>query len=114
MSRAVIERCAPLLVFTLSLGVARAYAHDSALAPPWSALAWTSNLWLGLALALSATAYILGDLRCERHARSQRRLWFERAAFVLAWIAILAALISPIDRLSDISFWAHMLQHEVL
>ena len=43
-------------------------------------------------------------------SRSRRAL----AAFVLGWLALVAALDSPLDTLAAALFSAHMLQHEVL
>jgi len=76
---------------------------------------WTwSPLVIGL-LLLSGTLY----------ARGVRRLWgrlgtgggvrkWELAAFGAGWLALWTALVSPLDRLSDILFSAHMAQHEIL
>src|SRR5256885_15107561 len=36
------------------------------------------------------------------------------AAFAAGWIAIVVALVSPLDTLSDALFSAHMAQHELL
>ena len=38
----------------------------------------------------------------------------EAAAFYLGQLSLLAALVSPLDRLSDLLFSAHMTQHEIL
>lgn len=54
-----------------------------------------------------------------------RRLWrtvgtghgiqrWEAAAFVAGQLTLLVALVSPVDRLSDLLFSAHMTQHEIL
>jgi putative membrane protein len=39
---------------------------------------------------------------------------WEAACFLAGQIALLVALISPLDRLSDILFSAHMMQHEII
>src|SRR5207237_2654174 len=38
----------------------------------------------------------------------------EAAAFYLGQASLLIALVSPVDRLSDVLFSAHMTQHEIL
>ena len=60
-------------------------------------------------LAITAILYIVGALR-TRHTMK----WWQPAAFAIGWLALVAALISPIDALSEILFSAHMTQHELL
>lgn len=40
--------------------------------------------------------------------------YWEAAAFAAAWVTLLVALVSPLDRLSDRFFSVHMTQHELL
>lgn len=59
------------------------------------------------------------------YAVGLRRLWsrlgtgggirsWEAASFGAGWLSLWTALVSPLDRLSDILFSAHMAQHEIL
>ncbi len=80
-----------------------------------TAWTWTWDPLPVLTIALSALAYAVGLGRLWRHAgvghgvtRAQV-VWFSLGLLTLA-----AALISPLDRLSDSLFSAHMSQHELL
>ena len=72
-------------------------------------LTWWS--WEPLVVALliaSATLYIIGMVRIG-HAS----VW-QSIAFFGGWIALVIALVSPVDTLGEILFSAHMVQHELL
>src|SRR5438477_8599699 len=60
-------------------------------------------------LAISALLYIVG---CARIWHSIRK--WQAIAFAAGWLALLIALISPLDTLGGILFSAHMAQHEML
>lgn len=70
---------------------------------------------LGLALLVVAALYGLGVWRAWRQAGVGRgvTLW-QVAAGAAGWLALLVALVSPLDGLSDLLFAAHMTQHELL
>lgn len=74
------------------------------------------DLWDALVIATMAASlalYARGALRLR--ARSEHGIrWWQAAAFVLGWATIAAALLSPIDTLSDVLFSMHMTQHELL
>jgi putative membrane protein len=64
-------------------------------------------------------AFLLTTILYVRGARSlggsnARLKWWEKLSFATGWAAVLLALVSPLDRLSDILFSAHMTQHELL
>src|SRR5437660_12819822 len=68
-----------------------------------------------ITLLAAAAAYAAGVARLWRHAgvgQGVRRA--QAAAFACGWLAIVGALVSPIDRLAEQSLAAHMLQHELL
>lgn len=68
-------------------------------------------LGIGL-LTLLAAVYAAGQWRLSRrgrHAAGIRAAWFWGG-----WLALFAALASPLDRLADASFAAHMIQHELM
>jgi putative membrane protein len=91
-----------------------AHAHERSLGE--LSHVWTWNPWVWLTAAISSWLYFGGQARVrQRPAPEQRtRDRLEQGAFVLAWVSILLALISPLDRFSDVLFSAHMLQHELL
>jgi putative membrane protein len=87
--------------------------HAAPLSPPdaW----WSWDPFSLAILACSALIYATGLTRLWRNAgfgHGIRR--FEAAAFVAGWSALALALLSPLDALSDVLFWAHMTQHELL
>lgn len=76
---------------------------------------WTRDPLVLMMLAVSGGLYVRG----LRHLWSRAgvgqgiRKW-EAGAFAAGWLSLAVALVSPLDRLSDILFSAHMAQHEVL
>ncbi len=65
---------------------------------------------------LAATMHALGERRAARmlgRPRSGRDRW-RAASFYAGLATILAALVSPIDSLSEKLFWVHMTQHVLL
>lgn len=78
---------------------------------------WTWNLepWLLVLLGLSAAAYALGLRRLWRQAGTGRGVaTYQAWAFAGGWLALVAALVSPLDPLGGRLFSAHMVQHELL
>jgi putative membrane protein len=76
---------------------------------------WTWSPLVLVLLVLSGTLYALGTRRLwSRLGASGGVRWWEVAAFGAGWLSLWLALISPLDRLSDILFSAHMAQHEIL
>lgn len=64
-----------------------------------------------LAMGLAAWFYGRGlQVKAGRGGQEPWRAW----AFVGAWLALFAALISPLDRLAGALFSAHMVQHLLL
>jgi putative membrane protein len=91
-------------------------AHASS--EPQAAIAWSSwsfEPWVVLALSISLALYAIGAVRLWRRAGAGRGLSrTQAAAFGVGWLALAAALVSPLDALSDRLFSAHMVQHEIL
>jgi putative membrane protein len=86
------------------------HAH---VARPAGAFAW--DVIIAVVLALAAGIYLRGLIRLWRSAgpaRGLRRV--NVAAFAAGWGTLIVALLSPLDRLSDVLFSAHMGQHELL
>jgi putative membrane protein len=101
-----------LIVAALACGTPfAALAHSGTATPTSSAFA----PWAVAALAASAGLYAIGLARLWRKAAIGRGIARgEAARFALGWIALAAALLSPLDALGGVLFSAHMVQHELL
>jgi putative membrane protein len=79
---------------------------------------WTFDPYALGTIGVSATVYGLGLARVRRSSAARGRdsgiSRAEAAAFYGGQLSLLVALVSPIDRLSDLLFSAHMTQHEIL
>ena len=76
---------------------------------------WTWDPFTVLLLAVSGALYAAGLVRLWRRAGVGQgiRRW-QAACFAGGWLALVAALLSPVDALGGILFSAHMAQHELL
>lgn len=85
------------------------------LAPHDVLAAWSFEPGVVLPLLLSGWLYLRGVERLWRRAGMGRgiRGW-EAASFAAGWAILLIALVSPVHRLGDVLFSAHMVQHELL
>ena len=76
---------------------------------------WSFEPWVVGLLIASGALYLVGYARLRGRSRRSRPVRaIHLAAFVLGWLALVAALDSPLDTLADALFSAHMIQHEVL
>jgi putative membrane protein len=107
-----------LLVLALAAAAPSALAHGGDPLPGASAPAlwhWSFEPWVLVLLALSAGWYALGVMRLWRNAGVGRGISrLHASAFAGGWLALVVALVSPLDALGARLFSAHMLQHEVL
>lgn len=90
--------------------------HEGApLAPPdlWWAWSWEPAVLAGLAVTAALYARGMGRLRARSRRRARARRT-EALAFWAGWVALAAALLSPLHRLGEVLLAAHMAQHEVL
>jgi len=83
----------------------------------WATLgsAWSDQLWLWLLLAATLALYLRGIVNLWRKA--DRKVGIHRwrvLTFMLGWLALVVAVLSPLDAMGNALFWAHMVQHEVL
>ena len=93
-------------------GAACAHAVGTPALDWWS---WNLAPWLLALLALSALVYVLGVRRLWHHAGRGRGIApLQAAAFAAGWVALVLALVSPLDTLGGLLFSAHMVQHELL
>ena len=76
---------------------------------------WTWQPFVIAALLLSFSLYSIGTARLWRNASAGHGVrWWQAAAFYGGWTSLVIALVSPLDKLSEILFSAHMTQHEVM
>jgi len=87
--------------------------HDVAPHDIWRI--WTVEPLVGVALIGSATLYVRGTATLWRRAGAGRavRPW-QAWCFAGGWLALVVALVSPLDALGGALFSAHMVQHEML
>jgi putative membrane protein len=107
----------PLLVLAAVLAAtcpALAHAPD-AVASVQDTWRWNTEAWLLWLLAVSVILYGAGVARLWRQAGVRRGIGaWQAAAFGTGWLALVAALVSPLDALGTRLFSAHMVQHELL
>ncbi len=92
------------------------FAHPGELLTPhdlWSA--WTLEPSLLIPLGISVVIYLWGARNAWRRAGRERGITRHRwLSFAGALLALILALVSPLDALSEALFSAHMIQHLVL
>jgi putative membrane protein len=89
-----------------------AFAHA---AHEGASRSWGNEILVAALLALAAALYARGLVRLWRRAGVGRGISRAQAArFALGWLALLVALLSPIDTWGDRLFSVHMVQHELL
>ncbi|HEY8973546.1 MAG TPA: cytochrome c oxidase assembly protein [Burkholderiaceae bacterium] len=95
---------------------ARCEAHLPANADHASpAFPWSFEPWIVVLLAASMALYVLGTTRLWRRAGAGHGLGAGTvAAWTAGWLALVGALVSPLDPLGESLFSAHMVQHEML
>jgi putative membrane protein len=103
------------LAFALLPTAALAHPGEAHITPHGLWAAWNLDPIVVVPMALSAVLYLRGVVRLRRAGASEyaRGSWRVRW-FVAGWLALFAALISPIDPLGGELFSVHMLQHELL
>jgi putative membrane protein len=94
-----------------------AYAHgdETTTAKSEAALAWTWDPVIIAFLVLAAVLYGVGLRQLKKHSPETKVLknW-EIASFVMGWMMLVMALLSPLHKLGSMLFSAHMSQHEIL
>jgi putative membrane protein len=111
-----LKQAATLATLSGALGASTAWAHPIA-SPGFDTgtLPWSWEPWVLGCLGASGLLYALGLARLRRRAGPNRGLRSRQiGAFAAGWIALVVALVSPLDPLGSRLFSAHMLQHEVL
>src|SRR4051812_26098825 len=76
---------------------------------------WTADPVAFGVVVISSSVYVRGLRAVWAAAGSGRGIRkHEAALFFAGQLSLLIALVSPVDRLSDILFSAHMTQHEII
>jgi cytochrome c oxidase assembly factor CtaG len=102
---------AALIVLLLPAQAALAHGGASHVPEP----AWSFDPWVTLPLLLSLLLYLLGTATVWRHAGSGRGIRRGQvAAYLLGWLCLAAALVSPLHWLGEHLFVAHMVEHEIV
>lgn len=102
-----------ILAALFALAPAVALAHDGGHGDPWRT--WQFEPLLLGSLGLTAAVYALGVRRVWRRAGAGRGVTRVQAAtFAGGWLALAAALVSPLDTAAAHWFSAHMVQHVLL
>lgn len=102
-----------LLLAGLLCAALPAYAHTPGEAG--NALGWSFELWVAVPLALTALAYAAALWRLHQHGIRRRVVSIAQCCFfALGLLSLVAALMSPLDALSEQLFSAHMSQHLML
>ena len=110
-----MTRRAPLLLSLLASSSALAHGGERHLSAHEVLGWWTVNPWVMGALLASALLYTRGLARLwGRAGRGHGVRGWEAGLFFLGLFSVAVALLSPLDRLSDLLFSAHMGQHEIL
>ena len=96
-------------------GPARAHGTGLAIGPGEVWHHWSLDLWMILLLAFGIGLYGSGVLRLWRRAGWGRGVSPARvAAFLAGQIALIVALVSPLDPLGETLLTVHMIQHGIL
>ncbi|WP_027800755.1 cytochrome c oxidase assembly protein [Paraburkholderia dilworthii] len=110
LTRCVLALGAACIPLTVEAHVLSAAERS---APP--VLRWTFEPWVVVLLIISLGLYAAGYRRlCARSRRGRGIRVRQLCAFVAGWLALVAALDSPLDALSAALFSAHMVQHELM
>jgi putative membrane protein len=111
-----ILSCLPAASALSALSASSASAHDGRPLTPhelWSA--WSFEPGVVISLTVSAWLYMRGVRNLWRSAGPNHGIkrW-EVTAFVVGWLLLTVALVSPLHQLGGVLFSAHMAQHELL
>ena len=104
---------------TLVLLTGRGFAHPAESAaqitPSNWARAWSWEIGIIFPLLFIALLYAVGSwrLRERNHQRPAIDRW-QMASFWIGWLSLVLALNSPLHKMGEVLFSAHMTQHEIL
>jgi putative membrane protein len=100
----------------LFASIALAHPNESAtgISPSNWLQAWSWNIGVVIPLIVMAALYGVGSWRIRNRSRSAAINGWRMASFWTGWVSLLLALDSPLHKLGEVLFSAHMTQHEVL
>lgn len=113
MRNCICVKFVALLLGGLVPSTSQAHGAESLAVSIWTN--WGEDYWSVVALVVAGGCYVLGARSTWRHSRRARVLRKrEHVVFAIGWSLLFVALVSPLDALSEVLFFAHMLQHEIL
>jgi putative membrane protein len=80
----------------------------------WTGVRWITHIPVVAGLVLTAGAYAVGWRRLDRAKKAAVPRPLQMASFYGGLTVLATALLSPLDRLSETLFSAHMIQHLVI
>jgi putative membrane protein len=90
----------------------QAHAHGEA---PHERADWTFDPWILMPLLISASLYAAGVFVLWRRVGWGRGIQpWQAAAYVVGWLALAVALVSPLHWLGEHLFTFHMIEHEIV
>jgi cytochrome c oxidase assembly factor CtaG len=106
-----MSRIAALILLALpTAALAHGGAHAVSEAP-----GWTLSPWVTAPLALSLAIFALGFIRLRsRSAAGRKTVERDGAKFLLGWLVLAGALVSPLHEAGERSFTMHMIEHELI
>ncbi|MDB5697495.1 MAG: hypothetical protein JWN69_299 [Alphaproteobacteria bacterium] len=92
---------------------AAALAHSGP--HPGEALGWTLDPWVTAPLALGLAVYAVGFIRLRaRSSGGKTLLQRDGLRFLLGWLVLAGALVTPLHEAGERSFTMHMIEHELI
>jgi putative membrane protein len=88
-----------------------AFAHGG---PDSAALPWTFDFWIVGPLVVVAVCYAAGSIALLWRGRDASARMWPALAFLLGWLTLAGALISPLHWLGERIFTIHMIEHEIV
>lgn len=75
---------------------------------------WTFDPWIVVPIAALGILFALGLIRLSRRANARVFLFRSGLAYGAGWIALVAALVSPLHFIGEHLFTFHMIEHELV
>jgi len=113
MGAVPLLRLIGFMLFSFST-LASGHVEDSQTLQPYT-WHWSFEPWVIFFLLLSIAWYAIGIVRLWQKVGNSRQALLHQAVFFLSgWLALVVALVSPLDPLGVQLFSAHMVQHELM
>jgi putative membrane protein len=103
------------IAFVLFHATVALHPDGSVIAPSNLSRGWSWEPGIVIPLAVAAGLYALGSIRARnRNALRPSITNWQLASFWIGWIVLVLSLDSPLHKLGEVLFSAHMTQHELL